>query len=180
MQWIRPQPTDPGEATTTTSSAQTPSGRPAHNPPTEKSGGDTLVVEAINAMAKRMRQLEDENARVKKRQRKTRRALHELRSLVHAHLGATLPPPSQDSASPIAAAAAPPPATVAQPQPPPQPQPQPQPQSPPPQAVICSPGPGSMQIKREWCFPFLRSYDMRGKPFVADDLRCVQDKPLSR
>lgn len=28
-----------------------------------------------------------------------------------------------------------------------------------------------MQIKREWCFPFLRSYDMRGKPFVADDLR---------
>jgi hypothetical protein len=180
MQRIRPQPTEPGEATATTI-APTPSDGPAHNPPTNsssaaESGADTLVVEAFNAMAKRMRQLEDDNARVKKRQRKTRRALHELRSLVHAHLGATLPPPSQDNTSPIAAA--PPPTTAAQPQPP-QPQPQPQPRSPP-QAVICSPAPGSMQIQREWCFPFLRSYDMRGKPFVADDHRCVQVKPWSR
>src|SRR5690606_26191599 len=119
MQRIRPQPPEPGEATATTI-APTPSDGPAHNPPTNsssaaESGADTLVVEAFNAMAKRMRQLEDENARVKKRQRKTRRALHELRSLVHAHLSATLPPPSQDNTSPIAAAAAPPPTTAAQP-----------------------------------------------------------------
>ncbi|ELR15216.1 uncharacterized protein ACA1_218910 [Acanthamoeba castellanii str. Neff] len=114
------------------------------------------LAEALNGLVKRVRQLEHDNARLKKRQRKHREALRELRSLVAQHQHA--PPHSDqprleqkaDRCRPAAAAAA---AAI-------------------PHQPYCPQASSPVVISDRVVlqqFPFLRDYDMRGRPFVGAD-----------
>jgi hypothetical protein len=105
--------------------------------------------QALNGLAKRVRQLERDNARLKKRQRKHGEAMREIRSLVarHQHTAAAERPHSTDQpglerkADRCLHAAA-------------------IPRQPP---VVVS---DCVVVQQ---FPFLRDYDMRGRPFVGAD-----------
>jgi hypothetical protein len=55
---------------------------------------NALLAEALNGLVKRVRQLEHDNARLKKRQRKHREALRELRSGSKQASDRCRPPPS--------------------------------------------------------------------------------------
>ncbi|ELR17030.1 uncharacterized protein ACA1_132430 [Acanthamoeba castellanii str. Neff] len=123
-------------------------------PPTGDSAkSGVFLAEALNGLVKRVRQLEHDNARLKKRQRKHREALRELRSLVAQHQHA---PPHSDQPRLEQKADRCRPATAAviphQPY-------CPQASSP----VVIS----DRVVLQQ--FPFLRDYDMRGRPFVGAD-----------
>jgi hypothetical protein len=110
-------------------------------------------------LVKRVRQLEHDNARLKKRQRKHREAMRELRSLVAQHQHAAAPPPPHsgqprleqkaDRCRPAATATAIPHQPHCLP------------------ALSPAVNAGDRVVLQQ--FPFLWDYDMRGRPFVGAD-----------
>jgi len=134
--------------------------------PPRGSISDVSLAEALNGLVKRVRQLEHDNARLKKRQRKHREAMCELRSLVAQHQHAAPPPhsgqprmkPTTDFCRPATAAATPH-------------QPQCTPASSP--AAIA----GDRVVLQQ--FPFLWDYDMRSRPFVGADPGYLPNHQLS-